>query len=248
MDKRTLDKANIDNLTALWRAMGASAISGAPGMHACTGWPDRHWFDWECEPAAVADELPARLPPRAMVPVWAAGDRESALQRALERNSFDTCLEQLAMYLPLGGWTGGPGNELHIETVTSPAQVESWTESCGLAFGYRIDVAAIERLAGHPAARLLLARKGNVPLGTALLFKTGPVIGVHQVGVLPEQRGQGIAGALMRDILVACREWRGEFVTLQASAAGEGLYRKLGFSPQFRIASYRRPGFPGGGD
>lgn len=248
MDKHALDKANIDNLTALWRAMGASAVSGAPGLHACTGWPDRHWFDWGREPAAVADDLSARLPPRAMVPVWAAGDRKSPLQRALENSGLAVCLEQLAMYLPLEDWAGSPGSGLHIERVSSPAQVQSWTDACSRAFGYRIDVAPIERLAGHPAARLLLATEGEVPLATALLFKTGPVIGVHQVGVVPEMRGKGIAVALMQDILNTCREWRGECVTLQASAAGKGLYRKLGFRPQFRIASYRNPATSGTDD
>lgn len=242
MDDKALDKANIDNLTALWRAMGTRAASGVPGLHASAGWPDRCWFDWGEEPAAPAGDLLAHLPPTAMVPVWAADERNSPLEQALVRDGFAVCLEQRAMHLNLDGWTGTSPAPLQLARVTSLSQVESWTGACSRAFGYRIDVAPIRRIARDPAVRLLQARVDGRLAATALLYKTGGVIGVHQLGVLPEYRGRGVAGALMRNILAACREWQGRFVTLQSSVAGEGLYRKLGFVPRFNIRSYRRPG------
>lgn len=238
MDDRALDKANIDNLTALWRAMGSRADSG---LHASAGWPHRWWFDWGEEPAAPAGGLLVQLPPAAMVPVWAADERNSPLEQALVRSGFTVCLEQRAMHLKLDDWTGGAPAQLRLTRVTSLSQTESWTRVCSHAFGYRIDVAPIRRIASDSAARLLLARVDGRLAATALLYKTGEVIGVHQLGVLPEYRGRGVAGALLRNILADCRQWRGRYVTLQSSAAGEGLYRKLGFAPRFNIRTYRRP-------
>lgn len=243
MNRTTLDKANVDNLTDLWRAMGIRTDLVTPGLHGSISWPDRYWFDWGAEPDTVPDDVLTQLPLRAMVPVWAGDDRNSPLQRTLERNGFTVSLVQRAMYLSLDGWSEDSDGSLAITRVASLSQVESWTDICSRAFGYRIDPAVIHRIAQNPNARLLLVRADGELVATALLYKTGPVIGVHQLGVLPEQRGKGIAGALMRDILAACREWRGRLITLQASTAGEGLYRKLGFEPQFNIATYRRADF-----
>ncbi|GAA3526476.1 hypothetical protein GCM10022394_01980 [Zobellella aerophila] len=77
-------------------------------------------------------------------------------------------------------------------------------------------------------------------MATALLNKTGEVIGVHQVGVPPEHRGKGIANGLMQRLIAACQDWGDRHITLQASGAGEDLYRRQGFEPRFRIKSYRR--------
>lgn len=240
MDDKALDKANIDNLTALWRAMGTRPDSGIAGLHASAGWPNRWWFDWGEEPAAPEDDLLAQLPPQATVPLWAADERKNPLERALASSGFAVCLEQRAMHLNLDSWADVSPGELQLSRVASLPQVESWTDICSRAFGYPIDVAVIQRIAKDPAVRLLQARIEEKVVATALLYKTGTVIGMHQAGVPPEYRGKGIAGALMRNILTACGEWQGRFVTLQASAAGEGLYRKLGFESRFRIDSYRR--------
>lgn len=240
MDNQALDKANIDNLTGLWRAMGTRSDSGITGLHASAGWPNRWWFDWGEEPAAPGDDLLAQLPSEATVPVWAADERNDPLQQALAGNGLAVRLEQRAMHLNLDSWADASPGELQLSRVASLPQVDSWTDVCSRAFGYQIDVAVTQRIAKDPAVRLLQARLEESVVATALLYKTGRVIGVHQVGVPPQYRGRGIAGDLMRAILTACRDWQARFVTLQASAAGEGLYRKLGFESRFRIDSYRR--------
>ncbi|MCB0221942.1 MAG: hypothetical protein KDH09_19750, partial [Chrysiogenetes bacterium] len=46
---------------------------------------------------------------------------------------------------------------------------------------------------------------------------------------------------LMVHVLGRCARAGARLVTLQASAAGAGVYRPLGFAEQFRIRNYRRP-------
>lgn len=243
MDNNTLDKANIDNLTALWRTMGAAPVAGAAGSgwHANTHWPHRYWCDWGREPTLNGQALPARLPSRAMVPVWAAGEDNSPFEQALIARGLGVCLEQRAMHLSLSEWVAEPRDELRIRPVTGAGLVAGWTRLGSRAFGYDIDERVIRRIAGDPGVRLLLAEREGQAVATALLYKTGSVIGVHQVGVPPELQGQGIAYGLMLRLIAACRDWGGHHITLQASSAGEGLYRRLGFEPSFRIRSYRRP-------
>ncbi|WP_116473537.1 GNAT family N-acetyltransferase [Zobellella maritima] len=241
MDSNILDKANIDNLTALWRTMGAEPAVGGdlPGWHACPGWPHRYWFDWGHEPASNW-LLPARLPDRAMVPIWAAGRDSSPFEQTLITRGFGVCLEQRAMHLSLSDWVVEPGDALRIRSVTTSGQVTDWTRICSRAFGYAIDETVIRRISEMPGVRLLLAEREGEAVATALLYKTGSVIGVHQVGVPPEHQGQGIAYGLMHRLIAVCQGWGGRYITLQASSAGEGLYRRLGFEPRFMIRSYRR--------
>ncbi|WP_375057846.1 GNAT family N-acetyltransferase [Zobellella sp. DQSA1] len=237
MNNSLLDKANIDNLTALWRAMGTEPeIGGIAGLRASRGWPHRFWFDWGHQPVFEGHEL-ARLPSRALVPVWAEG---SALERALVGQGFGVALEQRAMHLSMDGEGSRPEDGLQLSRVLTPAQVGQWAALCGRAFGYEVAAATVRRLLGVSEAGLLLASREGSAVATALLYRTGEVVGIHQVGVVPECRGQGIAHALMLQLMALAREQGGRYLTLQASAAGEGLYRRLGFEPRFPIRSYRR--------
>lgn len=238
MHNSLLDKANIDNLTALWRAMGTEceAGGGMAGLWVSRGWPHRFWFDWGHEPVLDGQEL-TRLPPRAMVPVWAAG---TALEQALTSQGFGVALEQTAMNLAMNGEGSRPEGTLQLSRVLTPAQADRWAVLCGRAFGYAVAAATVRRLLGAAGARLLLASREGTPVATALLYQTGEVVGMHQVGVVPEHRGRGIAHELMLQLMALAREQGARYLTLQASAAGEGLYRRLGFAPRFPISSYRR--------
>lgn len=72
------------------------------------------------------------------------------------------------------------------------------------------------------------------------MYKTGDVIGVHLIGVPAEYRGKGIARAIMNYVIQLSIEIGSQYLTLQASSAGEPLYRSLGFKEQFLIKNYRR--------
>ncbi|WP_226664685.1 GNAT family N-acetyltransferase [Microbulbifer aggregans] len=238
-----LDKANIENLTSLWRAAGAKQVpdTGAATLYACDRWPNRHWFeeDTVLPGQETLQNIVRRLPAEAMVPVWKAAPN---LEAALLDSGFQPCLEQRAMHLDLGRWpTTATDATLVLRPVQTRAEIETWVTVCSEAFGYAIDDTVITNLAAHREVNLWLAVRDNTAVGTALLFRTGEGIGIHQVGVPDRFRGQGIARTLMQLLLNLCQQSGARYVTLQASQMGEGLYRQLGFEPRFGITSYRRP-------
>ncbi len=71
-----------------------------------------------------------------------------------------------------------------------------------------------------------LAYRDAVPAAAAYTYHDGSSLGVYQVGTLAEHRGQGLARALMIEVLRACP---GDLVTLTATDRGRPLYDSLGF-------------------
>lgn len=233
-----LERANVDNLIGLWQLMGAKQTEG--GLHCSIRWPYRCWRS----PARqAADGLSAIecIPAHYLFPVWHAGESSRILESALSQHGLEVGLEQLAMILPLEAYTPPPaGVRLDVRLIDSRQQARQWSDLCGRAFGYRLDVDVIDQLRRQADVEVLWAWGEGRPLATAILYRTGPIMGVHQVGVPPELQGQRIAYALMCELLARAQSAGAEYVCLQASAAGEPLYRKLGFQPQFSIRSYRR--------
>lgn len=237
MDK-LLEHANLENLTGLWQLMGATQV--AEGLQQSISWPRRCWQHPD-QQAAEWSEIIGHIPANYLFPVWRAGEVSVALEQALGRQGLEVGLEQLAMVLPLDIDLPSPGHSrLNISLVESCEQAEQWSNLCGRAFGYTLDADVIDQLRKQPDVEVLWASLNGEPLATAILYRTGSVMGVHQVGVPPELQGQGIARELMALLLERVRSAGAEYVCLQASAAGEPLYRKLGFQPQFRVRSYRR--------
>lgn len=244
---------NVDNLTAMWRALGAGPLLRAdvatPAPTASRTWPDRAWF----EPTARPDEgdvarfvAAAGSAERALtVPVWRAANADAAtsdaLHDALVGAGFAHAFAQTVMHADV--------HEIRRDAVPAPTlaftdgggDVARWTDVAARSFGYAIDVAAVERLATHDDAELLLAHRDDEAVGTGLLFRTGDVAGLHMVGVTPTARRAGIAGAIMLQLLDVAERRGLRRATLQASTMGEGLYRKLGFVGSGRIDNLRRP-------
>ena len=233
-----LAHANIENLTGLWRLMGC--VEQEEGLTQSTRWPYRCWqgIDRQTEDGpGVTGQIPAGY----LYPVWQAGDTTTRLEQQLQQKGLQVGLEQLAMILPLAhDYPATASPRLEVSRVQNHREAEAWTELCGRAFGYQLDTDVIDHLRQEAGVEVLWAFRKEEPVATAILNRTGPVMGLHQVGVPPELQGQGIARELMQVLLAHAQAAGAEYVCLQASAAGEPLYRRLGFQPQFRIRSYRR--------
>ncbi len=235
----SLDKANIDNLTGLWQLMGVQA--GGDGLNRSLSWPCRCWLEWERRGEYEALNVPARIPPGYLCPIWDAGEQTVALEQQLVASGFEMGLQQLAMVLPLDDQEPGrQSGRLDLSLLEHAGDAEAWADLCGRAFGYSIDVSVIERLLQQPDVEVLWAKCDGVPVATAILYRTGAVVGVHQVGVPPEQQGKGIARELMQQLVARAQAMGAEHLCLQASAAGEPLYHSMGFQTQYTIRSYRR--------
>ncbi len=102
-------------------------------------------------------------------------------------------------------------------------------------------------LAQHPTARVFLAGVGTVAAGFATCFlgystfRGQPLLNLHDIAVLPEQRGRGIARALLRAIADHARALGCCKLTLEVRAdnpAAQRLYLAEGFGA---AASGARP-------
>ena len=258
-----LNKANISNLTQLWKLMGSQPLVSDKGgnWQTSTGWPNRCWIDWGeiDESALLIEENLSQLKKQMIIPLWKeSGEVFTGLKQMLIHGGFEVSFEQTAMYLDLKNYQLVQSSKselskrelskndlkqkdkglLQVKEINSEKDIETWTNIASRSFGYQIDSSSIHHAAASSKVKLLLAFVDEQPAATAMLFDTGGIIGVHQVGVLPDFRGKGIARKLMKQVMELCVGLNGQYVTLQASVEGNGLYDSLGFREQFVIFNY----------
>lgn len=105
----------------------------------------------------------------------------------------------------------------------------------------------IAGLRRHPAALILLAFDGDLPVGIAVCFigfstfAARPLINIHDLAVVPEYRGQGVGRALLEHVEARGRAMGCARLTLEVNAdnlPAQALYTKFGFgdgTPDGRI-------------
>jgi len=245
MNDKQLDNANLENLTLLWKLMGATKcpVIGMDKFLLSYSWPYRCWPETRPAPADIAsiNKNIHQLKKTTILPILSIADATTRqLEKILKVNGFEIAFEQTAMYLDMNTYNSHEPSNLIIKTISSKQDIERWTDIASVSFDYAIDVNVIDKIAPNPDIRLVTAHINNRPVATAMLFKSGTVMGIHQVGVLPVDRGQGIAAHLMNDILLLCRQSGAEYITLQASPTAIGLYEKSGFTAQYKIRNYQR--------
>ena len=96
-------------------------------------------------------------------------------------------------------------------------------------------------------ALVLIARRGGRPVGLAVClasystFMGRPVLNIHDLAVVPEERGQGVGKALLAAVDDAARARRCGKVTLEVredNALARQLYARTGFA-DFALAGAR---------
>ena len=119
-------------------------------------------------------------------------------------------------------------NQEAYEAIKLPAQ------ETRLFFG-RPGALVSPRIAGYVAYR------GNLPVSTALTLLSGKGAGVYWVGTILQAQRSGLADLCTRLATNAGFAAGASVVTLQASAYGEPLYRKLGYKTYDRLLRFRHP-------
>jgi ribosomal protein S18 acetylase RimI-like enzyme len=84
-----------------------------------------------------------------------------------------------------------------------------------------------------------VAYEGTQPVATALTILSGAGAGIYWVGTLKRSERKGLGGLCTRLATNAGFAAGARAVALQASPAGEGLYRKLGYRVYDRLRRYR---------
>tara|TARA_R110002049_G_scaffold85550_6_gene217457 strand:- start:93 stop:863 length:771 start_codon:yes stop_codon:yes gene_type:complete len=236
--------ANVDNLTGLWQHFGSTAVQLPDNttLHLSTAWPHRAWFNPHAQPQPLSRWKQAieAAPPGSTFVVWdVAHPAQQCWHKRLQSLGLAPGATLTGMNMPAADIA--PGNEalVSLKTITDSGQARLWAQLCGRSFGYPIDERVIAGVLDNPDIWIMAGLLRGQPVATTLLYRTGDVVGVHQVGVDPEQRGLGLARAMMQSALSAAnKKWRPSRFVLQASEQGRGLYRQLGFRQQFTLGLF----------
>ena len=95
----------------------------------------------------------------------------------------------------------------------------------------------VEAMRAHGKITVLLAEVDDAPVGICTLiesfsaFNAAPVVNIHDLGVLPEHRDQGIGQALLAEAEALARELGACRLSLEALPDNPAirLYKRLGF-------------------
>ncbi len=257
-----LNQANMANLISLWQCYGVQQLNAVKQYPLAQNndWPHRVWLN-EAEganhyPSALLSNSQLssalhQLRSGSIFPVWPADIIEESNSPAHSTRQaiagyvskhWTLSFQQTAMYLPLNHeiQLPEPNIALIMNRISANEDIAHWVEIGSKAFGYQINFQVIQQLSQNSDIHLLLARLEQKPVACGLLYQTGKVIGIHQVGMAPEFQGQGLAKLFMIDMIKRCLELGGDNAVLQASDAGKPLYQKLGFSEQFVIDNYQK--------
>ncbi|WP_117237707.1 GNAT family N-acetyltransferase [Thermus sediminis] len=95
----------------------------------------------------------------------------------------------------------------------------------------------------HPQVHLLVAYRGEEPLGMAEVELEGGEASVAYIGVVPKARGQGIGRALLSEAAKLAGERGARLLRVRAhdhETEALELYRNLGFSLEEAVATYTK--------
>ena len=200
---------------------------------------------------AIVGRVVARLDVLGIDALWyLVSTAPPGLGAVLERHGFIYQSEWKSMARDLTTFTPACGSPagLEIRDAVSDKDLEAWAELVTASYGFGDGV-------HRTYSRHLIAR-GNAdfkrhhflglldgrPVATVALFEGKEAAGIYWVGTLPEARHRGIAGAMTCHALLEAKKAGYEIATLNASAAGQPLYRKLGFIDFYTVGIYHRNG------
>jgi GNAT superfamily N-acetyltransferase len=234
MDDSTLYERMLDSMEVSY-VIGLERPIRRPGVTAalCPTIPHRSVFNSVVyrDPAALEAALPelARAYEEAGVLAWTVWrpEEDARARAALEAGGHVLDSTPQAMAAPLDEVDAGDGaSGLDWE------RADGVDEMCAIladAFGLEPEptsrvLAGFERV-GH----IYLARRGGRSVACVAAFDVGGDAGIYYVGTLAEARGAGLATGLMRQALLDARERGCTTTSLQATAMGRPVYRRLGF-------------------
>lgn len=231
---------NIKNLTYLWELVG-KAINGYHKRENifCSHiekleWPNRVWTDKPLNEKNIQ-----------MIKEIMANDKklifsyfnEDANESLLKKDShFKLQSIQYGMSLPLSH-KFQINKTIDLVKVNDLASAELWSTSFYESFQYKISIETI--LKTQNQVQYFLTQDEKELLGTAILFVTHDVVGIHSLGIVPNKRKQGFASEVMYHILNWAIDQRLSLATLQASDMAKGMYLKMGFSLDFLMENYK---------
>lgn len=238
-----LTEVNFNNLTDYWASTSKryEMYFAGENFSYCINpealWPNRAWLHQPLT-SALLQEVKNKIQglPQPMVVPYVHQINDKA-DEVFAAHGFRVLFEQVGMSLKLGDTYQPTVNNVHLQPVTQLQEATLWSDLFEQAFGYHIPPKFINN-APAGAQFFVVYSQTSEPIGTAMLYRTQNIAGIHMIGVTPNMRRQGYADAIMHEILRLATTQQLTYATLQASAMGKGLYLKLGFEEDFVMKNY----------
>jgi hypothetical protein len=232
---------NINNLISLWQVAGHSVNSYFENENfnyavvKNSEWPNRLWFDHDIDQSSLnaAKKFLSKQSKNLTVPYWDIYNSNS--DELFESTGFKIKFKQIGMSMKLKNKFNFK-KRLTIKLVSNKNEAQAWEDIYPGAFGYKISIDIL--LNTQDKIEYYLASLNNEPVGTAIVYNTGNVSGIHGVGVIPTARRKGYAEEIMKHVLNDSIDSGMKFSTLQASDMGKGIYLRLGYNEDFVIKNF----------
>ena len=91
-----------------------------------------------------------------------------------------------------------------------------------------------------PYLQTVVAYEGDMPVAAAQVLSSHSIAGVYWVGTLERARGKGLGDRVTRAVTNRAFESGARLVSLQASAMGEPIYRRMGYREIYRYRTHVR--------
>jgi GNAT superfamily N-acetyltransferase len=133
---------------------------------------------------------------------------------------------------------------LNITRVERAEDLAAFGRVAFSTFGFPVELAPVaftNDLLDEPNGALFLGSVNGKPAGCSMLLVTGTVAGIYWVGVEEVFRRRGFAAAITAHAIIAGRKQGCRIASLQASRAGEPVYRRMGFTLLRRYLRFDLP-------
>lgn len=198
---------------------------------------------------AIIETTIAYLASRRVPALWWTGPatRPPDLGRYLEDHGFVHTRDLPGMAVDLRALERDhpTPNDLTIERVEDMAMLRTWAHVAWVGSGFpetsQHEFAELEVSLGimpNTSRHRYLGFKNGVPVATSAMVLHAGVAGIFAVATLSEVRRQGMGTALTLAPLLNAREMGYRVGTLQASAMGFPVYRRLGFQEICKLGNY----------
>ncbi|PSL44731.1 acetyltransferase (GNAT) family protein [Chitinophaga niastensis] len=244
------EKDIINNLFEFWNFVGNSSktILVAPDFKAInlhdSDWPKRI-FDLgkRADPEnSIFKQLSSQIAQRSLPNSLTLTESVSFRHKDhISEAGFFPRLKQLGMIINLSeadllddtaGFT--------FKAVRNAADTDLYASIASQSFQYRVDPRILESLLNNDnRVKLFICFYDDAAAGCGLIFyDENEYAGLHMIGTLPQFRGKGVASYMTTHLMKECIKDGKMHCVLHASAAGEKVYVKLGFTPVKQIVTY----------
>lgn len=134
-----------------------------------------------------------------------------------------------------------------LRQVSAGDVAQAWEEAFAVGYelpakvaGYFSPNAVLSTPNAHGAFRFFGVFRGDRIVATSMLHLAAGVAGVYAVATIASERGRGLGAHVTAEPLRSARAIGYRVGVLQSSAAGHGVYRKLGFCDVGGVPVYAR--------